>query len=166
MRIDVAGGYARRVQDDAAKTPTDPSTPRGVPDRRDAATPMVSRYLFRGRRKRGRRDEERDFIYVDRPGGWMLAAFAALIGLSVLDAWYTLDLLKRGATEANPVMKLALEISDEAFVVIKTVVTILGAAFLSLHKNWPLGRLCMAIALFGYSILLFYHLYAQQTIRP
>ena len=36
-------------------------------------------------------------------------------------AWYTLDLLKRGATEANPVMRAALDISDEAFVVIKTI---------------------------------------------
>jgi len=125
---------------------------------------MLSCYLLRGRRRCGRREEEREFVYVDRPGGWMMTAFAVLVGLSLLDAWYTLDLLKRGATEANPVMKLALDVSDQAFVVIKTGITILGAAFLSLHKNWPLGRLCMVVALLGYSLLLFYHLYAQQTI--
>lgn len=125
---------------------------------------MVSRYLFRGRRKGGRRNNDDRFSYVDQPGGWILAAFAALVGLSVLDAWYTLDLLKRGATEANPVMKLALEVSDEAFVVIKTVITVVGAGFLCLHKNWPLGRVCMVIALFGYTVLLFYHLWAQQAI--
>ena len=125
---------------------------------------MLSRWLFFGRRKGGRRDGESDFVYVDRPGGWILAAFIAVVGLSLLDAWYTLDLLKRGATEANPVMRAALEISDEAFVVIKTVITVLGAGFLCLHKNWPLGRTCLVIALFGYSTLLFYHLYAQQVI--
>jgi len=125
---------------------------------------MLSRYLLRGRRKGGRRSNDDRFNYVDRPGGWILAGFAALVGLSVLDAWYTLDLLKRGATEANPVMKLALDISDEAFVVIKTVITVIGAGFLSLHKNWPLGRVCMMVALLGYSILLFYHLWAQQAI--
>lgn len=146
--------------------PAEDRRQRRVPfERRGRPTPMISWFLFfRGRRSGGRRDGDEDYTYVDRPGGWILAGFAALVGLSVLDAWYTLDLLKRGATEANPVMKLALDVSDEAFVVIKTVITVAGAGFLSLHKNWPLGRVCMAIALFGYSALLFYHLWAQQTI--
>lgn len=127
---------------------------------------MLSRWLFFGKRASGRRDGEADFVYVDRPGAWILAAFVAVVGLSLLDAWYTLDLLKRGATEANPVMRAALDISDQAFVVIKTVITVAGAGFLCLHKNWPLGRLCLVIALFGYSTLLFYHLYAQQIVLP
>ena len=89
-----------------------------------------------------------------------------LVGLSLLDAWYTLDLLKRGATEANPVMRAALDVSDQAFVLIKTVITVVGAGFLCLHKNWPLGRVCLVIALMGYSALLFYHLYAQEVSGP
>lgn len=125
---------------------------------------MFSRYLMRGRRSGARRDGEDDFTYVDKPGRWILFAFACVVGLSLLDAWYTLDLLKRGATEANPVMKMALEISDQAFILIKTVVTILGAGFLCLHKNWPLGRICLVVALLGYSALLFYHLWAQQVV--
>lgn len=103
-------------------------------------------------------------MYVDRPGGWVLVAFAAVVGLSLLDAWYTLDLLKRGATEANPLMRAALAVNDEVFVLIKTVVTLVGAGFLCLHKNWPLGRICLVIALLGYSALLFYHFWAQQSL--
>jgi hypothetical protein len=122
---------------------------------------MISRYLFRGRRRRGRRQGDERYTYVDRPGGWILAAFACVVGLSLLDAWYTLDLLTKGATEANPVMKLALDVSDRAFVVVKTLITIGGAGFLCLHKNWPLGRICLVLALLGYSVLLGYHLYAQ-----
>lgn len=125
---------------------------------------MLSRYTFRGRRKGSRRDGEAEYTYVDQPGVWMMTAFACIVGLSLLDAFYTLDLLKRGATEANPVMKLALEVSDQAFVVIKTVITILGAGFLCLHKNWPLGRACLVVALLGYSALLGYHIYAQVTV--
>lgn len=139
---------------------------RDGPDRRVRPTPMVSKYLFRGRRKGARRDGEAAYSYVDRPGAWMMAAFVCIVGLSLLDAFYTLDLLTRGATEANPVMKLALEVSDEAFVVIKTVITILGAGFLCLHKNWPLGRLCLVVALVGYSVLLGYHMYAQVVVPP
>jgi hypothetical protein len=142
----------------------EPGQRRDGPDRRMRPTAMMSKYLLLGRRRGSRRVAEGLYSYVDRPGGWMLTAFACIVGLSLLDAWYTLDLLKRGATEANPVMKLALEVSDGAFVVIKTVITILGAGFLCLHKNWPLGRVCLVVALIGYSILLGYHLYAQFTV--
>lgn len=137
--------------------------PRG-PDRRQRPTPMVSRFLFMGRRRGGRREGETDYVYVDRLGTWIVLAFAAVVALSLFDAAFTLDLLRKGATEANPVMRAALSLGDEAFVIIKTVITVLAMGFLSLHKNWPLGRICMVAALLGYSALTAYHLYAQATI--
>jgi hypothetical protein len=133
-------------------------------DRRRRPTPMFSRFLLFGRRARGRRDGEQRFVYVDRPGLWIVLAFAAVLALSLFDAWFTLELLKRGATEANPVMRAALDLGDSAFVLIKTGITILATGFLCLHKNWPLGRLCLGIALVGYTALTAYHLYAQQLI--
>ncbi len=163
-------GYPHRVTDEETIDPAGSDERRDRGERRDRVerrqrpTPMFSRYVFRGRRKGSRRGGEDEFTYVDRPGGWIVTAFACVVGLSLLDAWYTLDLLKRGATEANPVMHAALEISDQAFILIKTVITIVGAGFLCLHKNWPLGRVCLIVALLGYSALLFYHLYAQQMI--
>jgi len=142
---------------------SDETNGRG-PDRRSRPTPMLSRFLFLGRRRAGRRAQERDRIYVDRPGGWVLAAFAIVVGLSLLDATFTLYLLKRGATEANPVMRAALHLGDQAFVLIKTGVTIAAAGFLMVHKNWPLGRACLAVALLGYSALTLYHLHAQRLV--
>ncbi len=125
---------------------------------------MISRYLFLGKRKAGRRDGEMARIYVDRPGPWVVAGFVVLVGLSLLDAGFTLWLLERGATEANPVMRAALHLGNPAFVVIKSVVTILAVGFLCLHKNWPLGRVCLVIALLGYSALTLYHLHAQRLV--
>jgi hypothetical protein len=125
---------------------------------------MLSRWLFLGRRRGGRREGETAYIYVDRPGPWIVAAFAAVVALSLFDAGFTLDLLRKGATEANPVMRAALSLGDQAFVVIKTVMTVLAMGFLCLHKNWPLGRLCMGVALLGYAALTAYHLYAQATV--
>ena len=133
-------------------------------DRRRRPTPMLSRWFLRGRRRGGRRAGEVDHVYVDRLGGWMLAAFLIVIGLSLIDAGFTLYLLKRGATEANPVMRAALHLGDRAFVLIKTLVTVGAAGFLVLHKNWPLGRLCLALALLGYAALTLYHLYAQRLV--
>jgi hypothetical protein len=138
-------------------------TERGE-DRRRRPTPMLSRFLLVGRRAAGRRDGERRFVYVDRPGVWIVLAFAAILALSLFDAWFTLELLKRGAEEANPVMRAALDLGDSAFVLIKTTITILATGFLCLHKNWPLGRLCLGLALVGYTVLTGYHLYAQHLI--
>ena len=136
---------------------------RAGEDRRQRPTPMFSRYLLRGKRRGGRRDDERDQVYVDRPGPWIWMAFVAVVGLSALDAIYTLDLLGAGkAVEANPVMRAALHLGTTEFVVIKTTMTLLAVGFLCLHKNWPLGRFCLAAAILGYSTLVVYHLIAQH----
>lgn len=122
---------------------------------------MLSRYLFLGRRGGGRRDDETERVYVDRPGPWIIAGFLALVLLSGLDAAFTLSHLERGATEANPLMRRALDVGDSFFVVIKTLVTVIAVGFLCLHKNWPLGRICLAVALLGYTALTAYHLYGR-----
>jgi hypothetical protein len=134
-------------------------------DRRRRPTPMLSRYLLRGRRRGGRREGEVEHVYVDRPGPWILTGFLLVVLLSVLDAAFTLSHLERGATEANPFMRAALELGNRAFVVIKTVITVLAVGFLCLHKNWPLGRLCLTLALLGYAALTIYHLYGRILLH-
>lgn len=144
----------------------DVAGPGRGPDRRQRPTPMFSRYTFRGRRRAGRREGERNYVYVDRPGPWVLAAFIVIVGLSSLDAYYTLTLINNGhATEANPLMKAALDLGSDVFVWVKTVMTILAAGFLCLHKNWPLGRACLVFAMLGYSVLVLYHLFAQRHVH-
>ena len=76
-----------------------PVEPRG-PDRRKRPTPMLSRFLFVGRRRGGRRGDEKDYVYVDKPGGWIVAAFVALLVLSLLDAPF-LPRLKNLALSEN-----------------------------------------------------------------
>ena len=143
---------------------TRPTTERPLADRRVSPTPMVSRYLFIGRRRSGRRDGETERVYVDRPGPWAVTAFALVTGLSVLDAFLTLDLLSRGGKEANPVMLAALSLGNGPFVFLKTGVTVLGAGFLSLHKNWPLGRVCLWIAVGFYAALTAWHLIGPRML--
>lgn len=127
---------------------------------------MLSRYLFRGRRRGGRRDGETAHVYVDRPGPRVLGAIALVAVLSLCDAAFTLYELSQGGTEANPVMRAALSLGNTPFILIKTVVTVVGAMFLGLHKNWPLGRRCLSIALWGYLFLTVYHLYGIFFYLP
>ncbi|MFO0933877.1 MAG: DUF5658 family protein [Planctomycetota bacterium] len=149
---------------DAPPPPAEP--PRSGVDRRQRPTPMFSRYLLFGRRRGGRRDGERERIYVDRPGPWVTAAFLAVCLLSVADAYLTLHELSRGATEANPVMRAALDLGNGGFVLVKTLMTVLGAAFLGLHKTWPLGRVCLGIAVAGYLLLTGWHMYGLFWVLP
>ena len=127
---------------------------------------MLTRFLLVGRRRGGRRDGESDRVYVDRPGPVIVAAFLALTVFSLADAYFTLRELSLGGAEANPIMRAALELGNGPFVVIKTVVTLLGAAFLALHKNWPLGRRCLLFAVAGYALLTVYHVIGWFTLTP
>ena len=127
---------------------------------------MLTRFLFVGRRRGGRREGEGERTYVDRPGTGVIVAFLSLTLFSVADAYFTLRELSMGCTEANPVMRAALELGNGPFVVIKTVVTLLGAGFLALHKNWPLGRRCLAVAVLGYAALTVYHVFGLTYILP
>jgi hypothetical protein len=151
-----------------AKVPPEVKAPgrRRTSDRRQAPTPMFSSFLFRGRRRGGRREGETIGVYVDRHGLWMYAAFLAMTTLSILDARFTLHALNHGGTEANPIMRAALHLGDGAFVILKTAATIAGAAFLVLHKTWRLGRLCLVLALAAYVALTVLHLYGVTTVLP
>src|SRR5262245_45280960 len=139
---------------------------RFQPDRRTRPTPMLSRFLFVGRRKGGRRDGERERIYVDRPVPWVMSSFVLVALLSVADAYFTLYELSLGATEANPVMRAALSLGNGGFVIVKTVITVVGAAFLGLHKNWAMGRACLWIAIAVYLALTAYHGWGMLHYLP
>jgi len=122
---------------------------------------MLSRYLFWGRRRGGRRAREQTRIYVDRPGPGVIAACGLVVALSIADAYVTLHILSEGGVEVNPLMRAVLALGHRPFVVVKVGLTVAGAAILCLHRSWPLGRVCLAIALGGYALLTVYHLVVQ-----
>jgi hypothetical protein len=131
-------------------------------DRRRRPTPMVSRYLFRGRRRAGRRASEQNHQYVDQPQRRVLATCLFVLLCSIADAYVTLGMVSAGSSEANPLMEAVLSLGSAPFVVLKTTLTFFGAAVLCLHQNWPLGRAGLLIALGGYGILVLYHLAMQS----
>src|SRR5688572_2092974 len=82
------------------------SNRRDHSDRRSRPTRMWSRYTFGGGRRRTvRRDEERDGAFVDVHGPRMLLLVLVIVGLNVLDAWFTLLFLSHGGKELNPLVQ-------------------------------------------------------------
>lgn len=93
-------------------------------------------YLFFGRRKDVRRDEDnRESYFLDH---YSLRVFAIIIGiilLSLTDALLTLYLIRHGAAEANPIMEHFLRYGTLPFLAAKYLLTTASIVLLLIYKN-------------------------------
>ncbi len=129
----------------------------GIRDRRRRPTPVFSWYtLFGQRRINRRRTDERDNYYVDLYNARLLAALLLIIALSLIDALCTHQIIARGGSEWNPIMRVLLDVSDHAFFSYKFVMTSAGVIILCLHKNFKFVRHLISLILVFYVILMFY----------
>jgi len=94
------------------------------------------RYLFFGRRKEMRRDEDnRESYFLDH---YSLRVFGLIIGiilLSLTDALLTLYLIRHGAAEVNPVMEHFLRYGPLPFLAAKYLLTTASIVLLLIYKN-------------------------------
>jgi hypothetical protein len=127
-------------------------------DRRLRPTSLRAALLPGGRRRICRRRHEARDAYVDCPSPRTVCLTVFLIIASGFDAFLTLLHIGGGASEANPIMGLALAQGIDAFLILKIGLTSLGAWFLAVHQNFGMGAMglrCMAVT---YTVLLAYHL--------
>ena len=86
-------------------------------DRRGQATPGLSRYVFFGKRKGLRRqiDQEKGG-YVDRYSSGLFIILVSIIGLNVLDAFFTMIILEeKRSWEINPIVQSVMDLCGEKF---------------------------------------------------
>lgn len=143
-------------------TPINNSEKRASNDRRKRPTPIISRHTFYGgRRKVIRREEEgKKHIYVDLYSTRLLLAAIALLLLSSLDAFLTLELIENGrVVEANPLMATLLNHSETLFAVTKFAITASALTILILFKNVKITRICLPCAIKLYMLVIAYELY-------
>ena len=121
------------------------------------------------RRKAGRRASDRIYPIVDIYSARVMAAGLGIMALCCCDALLTLRLLAHGATEANPVMALAMGVSMGWFSTLKFLLTALGVMVLTacsamrLFQRVPgtsllYGLLGCYVLLVGYETWLFWRL--------
>lgn len=99
-------------------------------DRREFSWQTVLFGFLRSRRRIYRRDDETDTIFIDWHHPWLFFLATGIMLLCSLDAFFTLQLLSRGAIELNPVMALALDYGNFVFASSKMLLTGLGILFL------------------------------------
>ncbi|MDV6340417.1 DUF5658 family protein [Nitrosomonas sp. Is35] len=89
-----------------------------------------------GRRIGERRVSEKGKpVYVDRYTGNVLFCVIAILLLSALDAYLTLNILANGGEEINWFMAVLIEESTEKFVAVKLALTAMALILLVIHHN-------------------------------
>ena len=123
--------------------------------RRNSATKPLSRFTYRGRRRKLRRIEEGHNYYVDRYNVRYLFLIITILILCFLDAYLTLLLLQLGGVELNPFMLYFIKKDVVLSMAVKYVMTASALIFILIHKNFKVfGGL--KVGNFIYAILILY----------
>lgn len=99
-------------------------------DRRQFDWQTVVFAFLLSRRRAHRRSAEAAPVFVDWHHPWLFFLAIGIMLMSTLDAFFTLELLRRGAVEVNPLMAIAIEHGTAAFAGSKMLLTGLGILML------------------------------------
>ena len=110
-----------------------------------------------------RRLNNKKWDYVDYYPNHLLFCIIAILMLSVLDAYFTLNILARGGEELNWFMLVVIEESVEKFISVKLALTGLALIFLTIHHNAQYllklrVRHILYIVLVSYTVLIGYEI--------
>jgi hypothetical protein len=114
---------------------------------------MVSGHRESIRRKRDRKT----YWYVDRYGHRLLVALLLIVLFSVLDAYFTIFHVEKGAREINPFMSFLIDSGDIYFFAIKYILTALSIFLLCIYKNLLVVRVLIPSIVFIYVAVLAHH---------
>lgn len=121
---------------------------RAESDRRTVSWRTVVYGYLRSRRRDTRRQQEAEPLFTDWHHPWLFFLATGTMILSCMDAFFTLQLLDRGAMEINPLMAMVINKSTALFASIKIGMTGFGIlALVYLSRARFLNRIRTGIAL-------------------
>jgi hypothetical protein len=140
------------------------SDKRILKDRRKQPTLGLSRYTFLGQRRRFRRkvDGERGG-YIDKYGPGLFFLLIFIVGLNLLDAFFTMMILDYGGWELNPIVRHAIEVYGDKFWIWKFIIVSISLVLLCLHSKFRriktiiVGICSIYICIVLYQIILIIH---------
>ena len=124
---------------------------RDSDERREFSWRTVFFGFVRSRRRDTRRDNEDAPLYTDWHHPWLFFLATGIMLMSCMDAFFTLQLLNRGAIEINPVMAAMIGQGTLAFAATKMLLTGLGIlvlVFLSQTRMFNLMRTGLVLTAF------------------
>ncbi len=106
-------------------------------ERRKQPTPGLSRFTLWGRRRTFRRKEDQGKGgYVDCYNSGLLFILTMVVGLNILDAWFTMMILENGGWEINPVVRSVIELYGDRFWIWKFAIVSIPLILLCLHSKF------------------------------
>ena len=134
-------------------------------DRRKRPTPGLSRYTFFGRRRTIRRKSDRQKGgYVDQYSSTLFFFLIAIVGLNLLDAFFTMMILDLKGWEANPAVRSVIGLYGTKFWIWKFSIVSVSLTLLCLHSRFRLVKEiiiavgCLYVIVVAYQIFLLLHL--------
>jgi uncharacterized protein DUF5658 len=139
-------------------------------DRRGFSWRTVVFGFLRSRRRDTRRGAEPEPVFTDWHHPWLFFLATGIMLMSCLDAFFTLQLLDRGAIEINPIMASVIGQSAMSFAVSKMLLTgfgILALVFLARAKFLNRFRTGLVLTVFFsfYAVLVCYEFVTLISVR-
>jgi hypothetical protein len=140
---------------------------RILSDRRKQPTQALSRYTFFGRRRKFRRktDQERGG-YTDRYSAGLFFVLILIVGLNILDAFFTMIILDHGGWEVNPIVGCVIQLYGDKFWVWKFVIVSISLILLCLHINFGRARTLINAVGFIYIAVVVYQIFLLNFRLP
>ena len=134
---------------------------RAISDRRIVTWKTIVYGFTRSRRHNLRRKLDAEVVFLDWHHPWLFFLATGIMLMSCLDAFFTLQLLDRGAIEINPVMAAVIGHSALRFAISKMVLTgfgILALVFLAKSRFFNRLRTGLILTFFFsiYAVLICY----------
>jgi len=139
---------------------------RNFHDRRRQPTPPFSRYTLWGRRRVLRRKEDQEKGgYVDRYGARLLFFLVLIVGLNILDSFFTMIILDAGGREVNPIVRSAIEVYGDDFWVWKFMIVSVNLILLCIHSRFRyVNKVILWITLLFLGVILYQFTVMQYHI--
>ena len=136
---------------------------RTLEDRRKKPTPGLSRYTFFGRRKTNRRIEGREKGgYVDRYSTAIFFLLTLILGLNILDSFFTMMILDVDGRELNPIVQSVMDLHGDGFWIWKFGIVSTCLILLCLHSGFKWVRSILIAVTAIYLLVVLYQLLLLQ----
>ena len=137
---------------------------RFLRDRRKEPTKGLSRYTFFGRRRAFRRktDQEKGG-YTDRYSAALFFVLVLIVGLNLLDSFFTMIILDQGGWEINPIVGCAIQVCGYEFWIWKYIIVSVSLILLCLHSNFGPTRMLINAVGFIYVTVVAYQVFLLSS---
>ncbi len=129
-------------------------------DRRKQPTPAWNFYTFFGRRRALRRKaDQKKHGSVDHLTPTLLFFLLLILGLNILDSFFTMMIMDLGGMELNPMVRFFMKIHGDKFWVWKFVIVACCLVLLCLHRGVKVIRTIVIVISAVYLLIVLYQIF-------